>query len=169
MLPVYDTPQAERTHLREALRLWRSGLTVKGRKLVNASGQQLRFEILGNDDTDEVISMPYMENLRKLGIDVSLRIVDTSQYIAHINNFDFDMTVSGFSQSTSPGNEQRNFWLGRRRTRLAQSDGDQDPVIDQLIERVVFAKDREDLVTATHALDRVLLWGLLRRAAISQA
>jgi microcin C transport system substrate-binding protein len=110
MLPVYDTPQAERTHLREALRLWRSGLTVKGRKLVNASGQQLRFEILGNDDTDEVISMPYMENLRKLGIDVSLRIVDTSQYIAHINNFDFDMTVSGFSQSTSPGNEQRNFW-----------------------------------------------------------
>lgn len=160
-LPVYDTPQAERTHLREALKLFgEAGWKLQGGKLVNAEGKQMKFEILGNDETDDVIASPYIENLRKIGIDATLRIVDPTQYIARLNDFDFDMTVSGFAQSTSPGNEQRNFWSsGAADTKGSRNlVGIKNPVIDKLIERVIFATDRDDQVAATHALDRVLLW-----------
>src|SRR5690606_16396855 len=98
---------------------------------------------------------------RKLGIDASIRIVDTSQFINRERAFEFDSVVTVMAQSQSPGNEQREYW-GSSAADLPGSRnlmGIKDPVIDALVDKVVFAKDRAELVAATHALDRVLLWG----------
>ncbi len=160
-LPVYDSPQAERQYLRPAVQLLgEAGWKISGGKLVNAAGEQFRIEILGNNPTDEVISNSYIDTLRKIGIDASLRIVDPSQYVNRYRNFDFDMVTVQLPQSASPGNEQRDYWSSAAADAPGSRNlmGIKDPVIDQLTERVIFATDRDDLLAATHALDRVLLW-----------
>ena len=95
-----------------------------------------------------------------MGINTNLRIVDASQYVNRLNNFDFDMVSSLFAQSSSPGNEQRDYWGSKAADTPGSRNlmGIKDPVVDALVERVIFATDRDDLVAATHALDRVLLW-----------
>ncbi|MER9410872.1 extracellular solute-binding protein [Mesorhizobium sp. M0589] len=161
-LPVYDSPQAERKYLKTAVDLFaQAGWVIKDGKMVNAkTGEPFKFEILGWYDTDEVISNPYIANLRKIGIDATLRIVDQSQYVNRVNNFDFDVITSQFQQSDSAGNEQRDFWSSKAADRPGSRNlmGIKDPVVDALVDRVIFATDRADLVAATHALDRVLLW-----------
>jgi microcin C transport system substrate-binding protein len=161
-LPVYDTPQSTRENLRKAFGLFKqAGWSNQGGRLVNAKGEQFSIEFLGNDPSDERIIGPYVDNLRKLGINATIRIVDTSQYINRLRAFNFDSVVSVMMQSQSPGNEQRDFW-GSEAADIPGSRnlmGIKDPVVDALVGRVVYAKDREELVAATHALDRVLLWG----------
>ncbi|MBZ9769643.1 extracellular solute-binding protein [Mesorhizobium sp. CA18] len=161
-LPVYDSPQAERKHLKRAVDLLaQAGWQIKGGKMINTkSGEPLKFEILGSNDTDQVISSPYIANLRKIGIDATLRIIDQTQYINRINHFDFDMVTTVLQQSESPGNEQREFWSSKAADAPGSRNlmGIKDPVVDALIDRIVFAGDRADLIAATHALDRVLLW-----------
>ncbi len=161
-LPVYDSPQAERTHLRSAVKLFaEAGWVIKGGKLVSeASGEQFRIEFLGRSPTDEVITGSYIATLRKLGIDATLRIVDTSQYINRLRGFEFDSLTGQFAQSLSPGNEQREFWGSTAADQPGSRNlpGIKDPVVDALVEKVIYAKDRAELVAATHALDRVLLW-----------
>ncbi|MBX3569890.1 MAG: ABC transporter substrate-binding protein [Rhizobiaceae bacterium] len=162
-LPVYDTPKANRDNLRRSFDLLKeAGWVSKGGKLINEkTGEPFRIEFLGSDPSDERIAGPYMDNLRRLGIEATLRVVDTSQYIARYQSFDFDVVTTVLAQSQSPGNEQRDFWS----TKAADTPGSRnvsgikDPVVDALVERVIFATDREDLLAATHALDRVLLWG----------
>ena len=161
-LPVYATPQDERIHLREVVRLFaEAGWKIKNGRMTNEkTGQSFTFEILGNNDTDEIIATPYINMLRKVGVTATLRIIDPSQYINRVNNYDFDMLTSVLAQSDSPGNEQRDFWS----TKAADTPGSRNlsgiknPVVDALVERIIFATDREDLVAATNALDRVLLW-----------
>jgi microcin C transport system substrate-binding protein len=161
-LPVYDTPQATRENLRKAFDLLKqAGWENRGGKLVNANtGEPFRIEFLGDDPTDERITGPFMDNLRRLGIDATLRIVDQTQYVNRINNFDYDIVTQVLAQSQSPGNEQRDFWSSRAADAPGSRNysGIKDPVVDALVDRVVFATDRDDLVAATHALDRVLLW-----------
>jgi microcin C transport system substrate-binding protein len=161
-LPVYDSPQAERKYLKQAVDLFaQAGWTIKGGKMVNAqTGQQFKVEILGKDPTDEVIANPYVGNLRKIGIDANLRIVDPSQYVNRTRNFDFDVVTGIFGQSESPGNEQRDFWSSKAADTPGSRNlmGIKDPTVDALVDRIIFATDRDDLVAATHALDRVLLW-----------
>ncbi|MBZ9813288.1 extracellular solute-binding protein [Mesorhizobium sp. CA7] len=161
-LPVYDSPQAERKHLKRAVDLLaQAGWQIKGGKMINTkSGEPLKFEILGSNDTDQVISSPYIANLRKIGIDATLRIIDQTQYINRINHFEFDMVTTVLQQSESPGNEQREFWSSKAADAPGSRNlmGIKDPVVDALIDRIVFASDRADLIAATHALDRVLLW-----------
>ena len=139
-----------------------AGWIVRDMKLVNAeTGEQMRFEILLISPAFERIVLPFRRNLSRLGIDVSVRLVDTAQYINRIRGFDFDMIVSGWGQSESPGNEQRDFWT----TRAAETQGSRnyagikDPVIDVLVEQIISAPDRDSLIARTRALDRVLLWG----------
>jgi microcin C transport system substrate-binding protein len=98
--------------------------------------------------------------LRKLGIDASLRIVDVSQYVNRVRGFDFDMVTTVMMQSESPGNEQRDFWSSKAADAPGSRNlmGIKNPAIDKLVDRVIFTKDRDDLVAATRALDRVLLW-----------
>jgi microcin C transport system substrate-binding protein len=160
-LPVYNTPQDERTHLREALKLLaEAGWTSKNGRLVNANGQPFEFEVLTNNDSLEASFNFYANTLRKIGITARLRIVDTSQFTNRINEYDFDVIHAGLGQSESPGNEQREFWSSKAADTPGSRNysGIKNPVIDKLVERVIFATDREDLLAATHALDRVLLW-----------
>jgi microcin C transport system substrate-binding protein len=164
---AYRAPSTEgdsglRQNLRTALRLLReAGWSVEDGKLVNAQGQPFRFEILLNGPAFERHTLPFIKNLERLGIEATVRSVDPAQYQNRMDSFDFDMTVESFGQSLSPGNEQREYWgsgaadiPGSRNT-----IGIKDPVVDHLIDRIIEAPTREDLVTATRALDRVLLWG----------
>jgi microcin C transport system substrate-binding protein len=139
-----------------------AGWVVRDMRLVNAeTGAPFRFEILIQQKSLERVILPYMRNLRRLGMDVRLRLVDTSQYINRIRAFDFDMIIYGLSQSLSPGNEQRSYWA----CEAASAEGTRnvagvcDPVVDELIDLLIAAPDREGLVARTRALDRVLLWG----------
>ncbi len=160
-LPVYDTPQSERENLRKAYGLLKqAGWQPKGRALVNDKGERFTIVFLGNDPSDERVTGPFINNLRKLGIEASLRIVDVSQYINRVRSFDFDMVTTVLQQSESPGNEQRDFWTSAAADAPGSRNlmGIKNPAIDRLVDRVIFTKDRDDLVAATHALDRVLLW-----------
>ena len=159
--PVNGNPQAVRENLREADRLLKeAGWEIKGGKRVNAKGEHLTVEFLGYDPTTERYVLFYKPALERLGIGVGLRVVDPSQYENRTRDFDFDMVTELWGQSLSPGNEQRDFWgseSGGPPRRSRNTLGIKDPGIDALIDRVIFAKDRDELVAATKALDRVLL------------
>lgn len=161
-LPVFDTPAATRENLRKALKLLaEAGWVNRGGKLVSEkTGEPFKIEFLGNDPTDERITLPFIQNLRRLGIDASMRVVDPTQYVNRVNEFDFDAVSVVLSQSSSPGNEQRDFWGSKAAETPGSRNlmGIRNDVVDALIERVIYASDREDLLAATHALDRVLLW-----------
>ncbi len=150
-----------RPNLRQALRLFKqAGWQLKDKKLINPDGQPMTFEVLLVQPTFERIVLPYVRNLEKLGINVSVRTVDTSQYKNRLDKFDFDMVISNFGQSLSPGNEQRDFWGSSVADEQGSRNlmGIRNPVIDELIELVISAPDRDSLVARTRALDRVLLW-----------
>jgi microcin C transport system substrate-binding protein len=164
---VYQAPSTDgaggiRQNLRTALGLLReAGWSVEGGKLVNAEGQPFRFEILLNGPSFERHTLPFIKNLERLGIEATVRTIDPAQYQNRLNEFDFDMVVGTFGQSLSPGNEQREYW-GSEAADIPGSRniiGIKDPVVDQLIDKIIEAPTRADLVTATRALDRVLLWG----------
>jgi microcin C transport system substrate-binding protein len=160
-LPVTTGDGNIRSHIRQALRLLKqAGWTLKDKRLVDAQGNPMRFEILLVQPTFERIVLPFMRNLEKLGIDVSVRTVDTSQYKNRLDAFDFDMVVGNFGQSLSPGNEQRDFWSSAVADEPGSRNlmGIKNPVVDELIEMVIAAPDRQSLVARTRALDRVLLW-----------
>lgn len=155
-------PQPERTILREVVNLFaEAGWKISNNRMVNEkTGEQFRIEILGSSETDEILATPYVNRLRKLGIDATLRIVDPAQYEYREKDFDFDMVTTSIFQSESPGNEQRNFWSSASADHQGSENlaGIKNPVVDALVEQVIFATDREELVAATRALDRVLLW-----------
>ena len=158
--PVFGDPQAQRANLREALRLLgEAGYTLDGNRLVDANGTQLAFEILLNGPTIEPVATAFQTNLRRLGIDARVRSVDSAQYINRLRSFDYDMIYAGWAQSMSPGNEQRYFFgsvsVAEEGSRNYAGIG--DPGIDALIDRVIFADDRETLEAATRALDRTLM------------
>ena len=163
----YNPPKTDgsgfmRKELQEATKLLQdAGWELQEGKLINKkSGSKFEFELLLVSPAFERIVLPFKDNLAKLGIDVSVRTIDSAQYQNRLDGFEFDMIVSTFSQSLSPGNEQRNFWGSD----AAKTNGSRNiigisnEVIDSLIEKVISAKDREDLIMTTRALDRVLLW-----------
>ncbi len=159
--PVGGNPTAVRENLREADRLLKeAGWEIRNGKRVNAkTGEALTVEFLGFDPSTERYVLFYKPSLERLGIGVSLRVVDPSQYENRIRDFDFDVTTEVWPQSLSPGNEQREFW-GSRAAELPGSRnvlGLRDPGVDALVDRIVFARDRDELIAATKALDRVLL------------
>jgi microcin C transport system substrate-binding protein len=159
--PVGGNPEAVRGNLREATRLLKdAGYEVRDRRLVDASGKPVMVEILVQDPSSERIALFYKPSLERLGVTISIRTVDDAQYQNRVRAFDFDMITDLWAQSLSPGNEQRDYWgsaaamvQGSRNTM-----GIQNPAVDALIDKVIFAKDRDTLVAATRALDRVLLW-----------
>jgi microcin C transport system substrate-binding protein len=161
--PVTDGSGNIRDNLREAVRLLKeAGYEVKGGKLTNTkTGEPLAFEILlDQGGLFERIVGPFAKSLERLGIAVSLRTVDDAQYENRLQSFDFDMVVGTFGQSLSPGNEQRDFWGSAAADQPGSRNliGVSDPVVDALIQKVITAETREQLVAACRALDRVLLW-----------
>ncbi|SFB85541.1 microcin C transport system substrate-binding protein [Marinospirillum celere] len=161
-LPETDGSGNIRAQMRKALSLLNeAGWTMEGRRLVNSEGQQLRFEILLHDSSFERVVLPWRQNLERVGIRMDVRVVDVTQYLNRLREFDFDMTVSTLGQSLSPGNEQREYF----HSEFAQASdgrnlsGIEDPVVDALVEKLISAKDRDTLIQTTRALDRVLLHG----------
>lgn len=161
--PTTDGSGNIRENLRTAYELLsQAGWTVQDGVLTNsATGEALRFEILLNSPAFERIVQPFARNLERLGVQTTIRTVDPAQYQTRTDAFDFDMTVGLWGQSLSPGNEQRDFWGSAAADQPGSRNevGIKDPVIDALIQNVITADSREALVTATRALDRVLLWG----------
>ena len=138
-----------------------AGWTVQNGKLTNSKKEVFSFEILLAQPELERIVQPFKQNLARLGIEMNIRVVDIPQYINRQRNFDFDMVVGNFAQSLSPGNEQRGFFGSKAADTNSSRNlvGIKDPVVDALIEKIIAATSREQLVTATRALDRVLLAG----------
>ncbi len=161
-LPVNDGSGNIRESLRKAQTLLKeAGWSVVNGKLLNdKTKKQFTFEILLNSPEFERIVLPFTKNLERLGIQASVRTVDTAQYQARTDSYDFDMIVQSVGQSLSPGNEQRDFWGSDSAKDPGGRNvvGIQDPAIDKLIDLVIAAPDREQLIARTRALDRVLLW-----------
>lgn len=139
-----------------------AGWVVREGVLVNEkTGRPFQFEILLNNPSFERIIEPFVRNLKRMGVDARMRVVDSSQYQNRRKSFAYDMTLIVWRQSLSPGNEQRNLW----KSAAADVSGSQnfagikDPVVDELVEQALVAKDRKSLITHIRALDRVLLWG----------
>jgi microcin C transport system substrate-binding protein len=160
--PVNDSPDAMRGNLQKAVQLLKdAGWEVKNGVLTNVTtGQPMTVEFLLVSPLFERIVQPYLRNLERLGIRGTIRVVDSAQYTRRLNVFDYDIVVANFAQSDSPGNEQRDFWGSEAADREGSMNliGVKSPAIDKLVDRVIFAKDRAELVAASRALDRALLW-----------
>ncbi len=161
--PKTDGSGRIRSNLKVATKLLaEAGWKIKEGKLANLeTGMPMKFEILLVSPGFERIALPFKKNLARLGIDITVRTVDTSQYRRRLDTYDFDMTVVAIGQSDSPGNEQRDYWSSDSANREGGRNmmGIQNSAIDELIELVIAAPTRDDLVSRIHALDRVLQWG----------
>ncbi len=161
-LPVTDGSGNDLPELRAALKLLEAaGWHVHHRKLVNAAGRQMHFVILADEPVFQRVLVPYTRQLAHLGIAAQVRVVDPAQYQERMNNFDYDMTITVFPESDSPGNEQIGYWSCASAKQIGSDNlmGVCNPAVDALVHDVVAAPDRAHLVTATRALDRVLLRG----------
>jgi len=181
--PAVDSPDAIRNNLREAIRLLReAGWTVREtnppgffermknlvglgrastqRVLRGPTGEPMSVEFLVEDPNSERFVLFYKPSLERLGMEVTVRTVDVAQYENRLRQWDFDVIVAAWPESLSPGNEQRDFWSSEAADTRGSRNliGIKNPAVDELIKRVIYAKDRDELVAATKALDRVLLW-----------
>ena len=161
--PVAGAPEKIRANLREAMRLMReAGYEVRDQQQAS-SGKALSVEIL-NATSDpsgaERYILFYKSFLDRLGIEVSVRNVDDVQYENRLHNFDFDIATVSWPQSLTPGNEQRDLWSSHAADTPGSRNyaGIKNSAVDALIERLIFANSRAELVATTRALDRVLLW-----------
>jgi microcin C transport system substrate-binding protein len=160
--PKSDGSGNNRRGLRAAKKLLdQAGWKVKEGKLRDPqSGQALEFEILLVQPSFERIVLPMSQFLKRLGITLHTRTVDSAQYQNRVDRFDFDMITMRVGQSLSPGNEQRDFW----HSEFADVEGSRNvigikhPAVDALVEAIIAAPDRPSLVAASRALDRVLQW-----------
>lgn len=161
--PTTDGSGNPRRNLRTAMDLlenagWKLG--EDGIRVHEDTGERLSFEILYFSNSFEKWVLPFIQNLAKIGVEANFRVVDTAQYQNRMNSFDYDMTISSFGQSSSPGNEQRDFWSSEKADMNGSRNyiGIKNPAIDEIIEEVIKAQSREDLVAHIHALDRILQW-----------
>ncbi|WP_333794854.1 extracellular solute-binding protein [Hyphomicrobium sp.] len=186
--PVFASREDLRKNLAEAMRLFKEagwevrqeevddpdcGVFCKAARAVglgsartetvlrNAKGEPFTVEFLLGSDAFQRHVAQYISNLSKIGVKANVRVVDPAQYERRETTFDFDIIVDSFPQSMSPGNEQRDFWGSAAADQQGSRNtiGIKDPVIDALIEQLILAKDRDEVVAHTRALDRVLLWG----------
>ena len=159
--PRTDAPHSLRANLRRAAELLRAAGWEVQDGVLQKNGAPFAMEFLIFGPTFERIITPYQRNLKRLGIQSSVRQVDASQYQNRLRDYDFDVVIGLFGQSLSPGNEQRDFWSSAAAARKGSRNliGLANPVVDALVEKVIRAENRAALVTAARALDRVLLWG----------
>jgi microcin C transport system substrate-binding protein len=161
--PAYKNQEQLRAGLEKGLALLeQAGWHFKGGRLVSdKTGQPFTFEILLDNPQFERVVLPFVQNLKRMGIVARVRTVDTAQYQQRMNNFDYDMTIVAFPESLSPGNEQREYWGSAAADEKGSNNllGVKSKVVDALIAELVQSKTRADLVAHTHALDRVLQYG----------
>ena len=157
-----NTPNGIRDNLRAAKNiLIEAGWIVEDGRLVDQEGKPFEFEILLVSPSFERVMAGYVNNLSKLGVNASYRTIDPALYIDRLNRFDFAMTVHVFGQSQSPGNEQRDLWYSESADRQGARNliGIKDPIVDQLVDKIIYATTQEELQAACKALDRVLWYG----------
>jgi microcin C transport system substrate-binding protein len=162
MPPSTRPPNSLRKNLRLAQKILKeAGWSIKGGILQNQEGHPLSFEILLVSPSFERVMAPFVKNLKKLGIKATYRTIDAALYGARIKKFDFDMVVNVYGQSQSPGNEQRDYWSSTSADRKGSRNiaGVKSPVVDALVDKIVYAKTLQELVLVSHALDRVLWYG----------
>jgi len=160
--PTTGEKDDTRSHLKKARELLReSGWNIEKGLLKNQQGKVFEFDILLVSQTFERVMASYVRNLQKLGIKARYRTIDPTLYTERLKTFDFDMIVTTYGQSQSPGNEQRNFW----HSSVAAIEGSrnyagiQSPIVDHFVDKVIYAENREQLIAACKALDRVLWYG----------
>ena len=160
--PISDGSGQDRKNLREAAQLLKSaGWEIKDGKLVDAKGIVFTLEFLMQDPSYERMAAPWVQSMQRLGIQLNMRAIDSAQYIRLLRSFDYDVVYSGWGQSSSPGNEQRSYFSSAAADNPGGRNwpGIKDPAVDALIEAVVQAQSRADLIVATRAHDRELTWG----------
>ncbi|MDX2259763.1 MAG: extracellular solute-binding protein [Hyphomicrobiaceae bacterium] len=160
--PTSDGSGADRTLLREASRLLtEAGYTQQGGRRVDAKGEPLKIEFLLFSEAFVRIIGPYIENLKRLGIEADIRLVDPAQYERRVKSFDFDLTTQRYVMRLTPGAEMKGFWGSAAASTEGSFNlaGISHPAVDDLIDKAMAAKSRNELVTATRALDRVLRAG----------
>jgi microcin C transport system substrate-binding protein len=158
--PTTKKPSSLRKNLRQAKKLFQqAGWKVKDGVLTNNKGKKFEFEFMLIQKGFERILAPFARNLEKLGVKISYRTVDASLYERRVKSFEFDMVVTSFSESASPGNELKNMFhsLSANEKGSRNLAGINDPVVDALVEKIIAAETREKLIIACRALDRVLL------------
>jgi len=151
-----------RDHQRQAYQLLQeAGWRIVDDRMVDAQGKPVVLEFLLAQTEFERVLLPFKRNLSDLGIELVIRRVDVSQYINRVRSRDFDLVVGSFPQSSSPGNEQREFWMSAAADKPGSRNtmGLKDPAVDQLVEQLINADSRKSLVAHARALDRVLQWG----------
>ena len=163
---VFRAPETDgsgriRGNLRKASRLLKqAGYAVRNGVLTDIAGKPLTIEFLLFESSFKRIINPYLQNLKRLGIQASIRIVDVANFKRRQDSFDFDIVIRRIAQPLTPGLEQRNYF-GSEFADVPGSfniGGVKDSAVDALIEKVVTAKSRGELTVATRALDRVLMW-----------
>ena len=160
--PVVEGKTGLRDNLRRAKELLaEAGWTIRDGVLKNSANEAFSFEILLSSATFERVMAPYVKNLEKLGMQVRYRTIDPALYEERLQKFDFDMIVHVYGQSQSPGNEQRNFWHSESANKKGSNNyaGIVSPVVDRLVEKIIYASTQEELTAACKALDRVLWYG----------
>ncbi|MGF7174595.1 extracellular solute-binding protein [Azospirillum doebereinerae] len=155
-------PAGSRNNLREALRLLaEAGWRIRDGRLADAEGRLFAFEVLLADPSEEKVALEFARSLDRLGMTVSVRAVDSAQFQARVERFDFDVTLRWWASTLSPGNEQLYYYgseaAGQEGSRNLA--GIRDPVVDAIARSIAEATTRADLVARVRALDRVLLWG----------
>jgi microcin C transport system substrate-binding protein len=160
--PVSDGSGQDRALLRRAAQLLESaGFVIRGNRRANAKGERIEVEFLIDEPSFQPHHMPFIRNLERIGIGATLRLVDPVQFRARVDDFDFDVTVQRFNFSSTPGESLRSYFKSDAAAIKGTQNlsGIADPVVDALVEKIVEAKDRENLTIACRALDRVLRAG----------
>ena len=161
--PVNGTPQNIRENLRKAVTLLKeAGWSIQNGILINEkTGEPMTMEFLLDDPSFEDVALSYKPSLERIGVKVTIRTVDSAQFGNRVRDFDYEVVTGVFAQSLSPGNEQREYWGTAAADRKGSRNliGIKNPVIDKIIDLIIFADNRQELIAATRALDRVLLWG----------
>ncbi|MDP3848123.1 MAG: extracellular solute-binding protein [Pseudomonas sp.] len=161
-LPTSDASGIIRDQQRRAYQLLQeAGWKIVDDHMVDASGKPVKFEFLLAQIDFERVLLPFKRNLADLGIELEIRRVDVSQYITRLRSRDYDLIVGGFGQSNSPGNEQREYWHSSSADKPGSRNfiGLQDQAIDSLVEGLINADSRQNLIDHSKALDRALQWG----------
>ena len=159
LAPSTTPPNSLRGNLRKAKKLLNeAGWAIKDGKLTNKEGKTFAFDIMLVSPSFERVIAPYAQNLAKLGITATYLTIDSALYLRRYENFDFDMTVNVFGQSQSPGNEQRGYWHSSSADQEGSNNiiGIKNPVVDNLVDKIIYAEKQDEITAACHALDRVL-------------
>jgi peptide/nickel transport system substrate-binding protein len=160
--PVSDGSGRDREFLRAGMEaLNAAGYKLEGRRMVGPDGRPLAFEIMLNGNAGVPLATSWTRTLERLGIEATIRVVDSAQYLQRQRTYDYDVILQNFTSSLSPGAEQLARWGSRSRDLDGTYNfaGVAEPVLDALIEALLTARSREDFIAAVRAYDRVLLSG----------